>query len=273
MFIAVTTNRAGTGSVSGFNRIHRQFNAPGLVLNHLMELVETPVAKFKPHFSAKAVSSFANSRKVFKSECFTECSRSFDKPAADIVIHPTSKPRLTTTKPLKMSLRGFRTAGLKTAAELSHSPANSTNGRARVLVSFGVGGKLNDAKINTEKAVYFAKRWVFHVADRHKIELTINETKLRLSALSFKKFGLMLSADKGYFLPASDSPDRNHLLIKHVAKDSRIKRDGPLLSEGSEREFIQLVGIGERKAVIRPEPSSPFPGGWISTGGSEDRTA
>ena len=166
MLIAVATGRTSTGGVARVNRNNTHSCTSGFVLDKVSQLIKSPISKFKTHFSVHNRSPLSNTAKVFKSDCLTRAeatklrdSRRFDKAAADIVVHPTSEPRLTATQLLKVALCRLRTMlfsrVLKPCFELSHSTTKGANRFPAVLVAFAVRGYLNNAKVYTQDADFF----------------------------------------------------------------------------------------------------------------------
>ncbi len=247
MLIAITTSRARSGSVGGINQNYRNPNTPCFILNHLEQLVKAPVSKLKAHLPVKAVPSLQNPTEVFKSKCLTELRRRFDKPATDVMVHPFSEPRLTTTQPLKVTLGRLRTTRLKPRTKFSHTTAKRANFMSTVLVAFRVRGKFNNAKVNPDDPftiVNVAKWRVFHVADSHEIELTVNKAKIGLPSLPFNKPSLIFPANERDFKPSAHRPDRDNLLGKVVAQDSRIVGDRAVWSKSTQGKLVEFVRVG-----------------------------
>jgi len=245
MFSAVATNRAGTRRVPRVNQDHGHSRTPGFVEDKLLQLIEAPVSKLKTHLLGETVTSLPDAAKVFKSECLPKRNRSIDKPAADVVVHPASEPRLTAAQPLEVAFRRLRTTFLKPRAKPSHGSANLANRLSTVLVSFAVRGNLHHAKVNTNRAIDFTQGRVLHVANRHQIELPIHENEIGFSPLPLKKFGLVLPASEGDMLPACDGPERDFLLFQHVSQDSGVIGNGSMRSENALREPIKFVSISD----------------------------
>jgi len=255
MLIAVATNRARTRRVPWINQDHGNSRTPRFVKDELLQLIEAPVSKLKTHLSVKTVTSLSDTCQVFKSECLTELNRSFDKSAADVVVHPFGEPRLTAAKPSKVTLSRLRTTLLKSSTKPSQGATNLASRFPTVLISFAVRGNLNNAQVNTNRTVDGAQGRVLHITNGHEVELTVYQNKVRLSPLPFKEFGLVLAADKGNVLPACDGPDAYLLLVQDVAQNSGVVGNGSVGSEsaGSDQrrawaplcELVHLVGIGD----------------------------
>lgn len=253
MFSAVATNRAGTRRVPWVNQDHGHSCTPSFVEDKLLQLIEAPVSKLKTHLLGETVTSLPDTAKVFKSECLPKRNRSFDKPAADVVVHPASEPQLTAAQPLKVALGRLRTTFLKPRTKSSQGATNLANRLSTVLISLAVRGNLHHAKVNTNRAVDGAKGRVLRVANRHQIKLPIHENEIGFSPLPLKKFGLVLPASEGDIFPACDGPDAYLLLVQHVSQDSGVIRDGSVRAKGAGsdqrrawaplREPVTFVGI------------------------------
>ncbi len=243
MFSTVATNRASTGGVAWINQNHRDTRTPCLVGHKLFQLIETPVAKLKTHLSAEAVSSLSDTAKVFKNECLPEPSRSFDKSAADVMVHPASEACLATAQPLKVTLCRFRTALLKPSAKPSQGASDFANRFSAVLVSFAVRRNLHNAKVNTNRAVDFAKRGIFDVAGCHQVERTIQKNEVRFTTQSLEQFGLVFTANEGDSLSSCESPDRNAPLLKDVSEDSGIVGDGSQRTKSANPLSVPFVSV------------------------------
>ena len=249
MLIAVATGRTSTGSVARVNRNNTHSCTPSLVLDKVSQLIESPISKLKTHFSVHNRSPLTNTRKVFKGDCLTRDSRRFDKATADIVIHPTSEPRLTAAQLLKVSLRRFRLVDfccvLKSCLQFPHSATEGTNRFSAVLVSLGIRGNLNNAKVYTQKLGSFALRGFWNVADHHQVKLTIDKAKIAFAFLSQKHFLLKLSNGKRNLHAPGNCPERNLTLLGKESQDPRIVGDRTRGAKGSLRRFVQFIRVGD----------------------------
>ena len=225
MFSTVATSRASTRSISGIYQDHAHSRTPGFVADKLLQLAKAPVAKFKTQLSAQAVASLSYTTKVFKNECLSEFSRSVDKSATDVMVHPPGEPRLTATKPLKVTLRRLRTAPLKSSTEPPHRTSKFTDRFSAVLVSFAVRSNLHNAKINTNRSVHFAKGRIKRATPCHQVELTIHQDKVRFTTQTAEKFFLIRSTNEGNLLSSCQRPDVDISLFKVVSQHSGIISD------------------------------------------------
>lgn len=257
MLIAVTTGRTSKGSVARVNRNNTHSCTSGLVLDKFSQLIESPISKLKTHFSSEVRTSvsvhnrspLSNPTKVFKSDCLTRDSRQFDKATADIVIHPTSEPRLTMAQLLKVTLRRLRTMFfsrvLEPCFELSHSATQGADGLTAVLVAFAVRSNLNNAKVSANKLSGFVLRSFCNVTDHHQIELTVDKAKIAFALLSQKHLFLKLSSDKRNLHSSCNCPERNLAFLSEESQYSGIVGDRTRGAKVSLSELIQLVRISD----------------------------
>ena len=257
MLIAVTTGRTSTGSVARVNRNNTHSCTSGFVLDKVSQLIESPVSKLKTHFSPEVRTSvsvhnrspFSNTTEVFKGDCLTRDSRRFDKATADIVIHPTSEPRLATAQLLKVTLRRLRTMlfsrVLKPCFELSHSAAKGANRLSSVLVSFAVRSNLDNAKVYPNKFGSFIQRSFWNVTDHHQIKLTTDKAKIAFALLSQKHCLLKLSSGKRNLHAPGNCPERDLTLLGEESQDSAVVGDRTRGAKSALCRFVPFVRVGD----------------------------
>ena len=241
-FIDTTTYRASTRRIPRINGLDLHPSEFGFVFDKPPQLIERPRVLLLP-LAISNRNSGTDTAQIFEGDTpasvFGLCNDSLTYGVVDI----GSETALFTGALSEKLFSLFRPFGLKFGAKLSMALSEPIDLCSGINSSVRVRSDINDAQVNTEKAIGFVRCRLWRIYHSRKIESAISENKVGLPHLAVKS-GLLIST-----YPSRD----NQSAIKRKDRDfiKSLPRQDALVINHSRIRFEVMQGFPIRLIALR----------------------
>lgn len=268
------TLRTGARGISGVNQHCYYTCEPGFIHNKEPQLTESPRVLLSP-LSFPNRDAVSDVGEVFKGDSPTAVFGLCNNTLGNHVVGVGSESLLLPGTLFKKSLGLFGTIGLKFSTQFGMALSHAVHLPSRVGLAVRIGSDINNAQVNTQKAIRYIGRWLRGINHSCQIKDAIAENEVGLSNLPINPHFLICSYSNRDNLPAVKSkngdliqslPGENALVIDHsrmrieeVLRFSihlvALRNFGYRSHCHLSRKFVVLakVIIGEVMKVILPE--------------------
>lgn len=242
MLINSSTRGACARGIAGVNEFDQDPRQLCLVLDKASQLKERPRVVLPPLTPANRY-PVTNTTQVFQSDTpvsvFGLCNNSL----TDSVIDVSNKPSLFTRTLLKQTFGCLRIFGLKFSSYFSMTFPETVDLTAGVSLPIGVGGDIDDTKVNAEKLFGVSHGRFFHLAGLEKIECTISVDEVSLPHKVMEKNQLPFSSNEGNPEPSVKSPNRDESVGHLPGEDTLVIGNTAMFIEGAPGGAASLISI------------------------------
>ena len=214
----MSTNAAHLASVSGINENHRYASKFGLVGQKLFQLREGPVGMSRALPTPNSCPG-ADAFEILKGNPTFGALRGLDDLLRDAVICVPLKASLSARQRLEPSLTAACADGLKFLAAAVIPLSCVLNLRTGEVLSIGCGGKIHNAKVNSEPAFCIIGIGCFNFTSLVNVEVAIAKDKLSTAQAVFQHLLLMLATNEGNVQAAFDAVNGNLLLVVGLPRE------------------------------------------------------
>lgn len=194
--------RAFPACITRVNRHHRYSSQLRLVFDESTKLAEAPIVQSLPLLLA-GLSPLADVRQVFQRNAEAGAFSSGNDCLRYAVVLMLLKPPLFAAHLAKTALCCFGADALQDGAPFGVAFAVLLDPRAGILVALAVSGDIDDAEINAKHAVRREQSRIIKVTHGAEIPLAAHEHQVGFALSVCDQSTLMVTADEGNLLAAS----------------------------------------------------------------------
>ena len=185
-----------------------------------------------------------NASQFFDGDSLVGALSLFDNALADYMICMASKTAFFARQFFETTTAGLRTFGLKFGTQFAMAKTNIFRRLSLIGFSIAINRDIDNAHINSKKAVNVAWFWRFHLASSKQIELAVNQAQVGLASLPLQQFQLALSTDKRKAQTTIDRPYTYFFLVNEPTQNPSIVGNAAAWLESAFAAFVEFVSIG-----------------------------
>jgi hypothetical protein len=221
----------------------------GFVLDKRPQLIESPRVLLPPLALANRY-PVTDTAEVFQGDTpagvFSLCNNTL----TDSVVDIRGKTSLFAGTLFEKPLGLLRTFGLELAPEFSMSLPKPVDLRPRVSLTVRVGDDINDAEVNTKKAIGFVGCRFWSIYHNRKVEDSVSEDKVGLSNLTVKP-RLLVGTDSGRDNQPTIKRENGDFIESLPRQDTLVVYHGRTGFKLMLRDFTHLIAF--RYLSYRPD--------------------
>lgn len=209
---SVSATRTPLACMSRIYKDHRDAAPFCLIFNKTAKLKESPIGQ-SCSLSAFGRYPGADTRKVFEYNCSSGAFCLLHDSFGDTVVYIMLVPGLTARDSTKFSLRSLGFLALQISPTVGENLPNLLCLLSRKTFTVGVIGDVDNAQIHTKGVNSCNLLRLRNITGYGDIEVFALHLQIDLALAMSEQGSLVVSADKGDFLPTIDSPDRDCRVI------------------------------------------------------------
>ena len=223
--IDTTAYGASARGVSWVNQFHDHTDEAGLVLDKASELAERPGVMLSPLALANR-DPVSDAREVFKGNTATGVFGLRNNPLTEHVVDISGKTCLFARTLYQKPLGCLRAVGLEFPSQFGMAFSQTVHLASGVGFSVGIGGNIDDAKVDAQKALGVVGVWFGGIDHHGQVEGLISEDKVGLPDNAVESRFLVGTDAHGYEFsslkgkdgyPVGALPGEDTLVIDHGA--------------------------------------------------------
>jgi len=242
-FINTATLRTGSRGVARVNEDHRHTCSQGLVADKATKLREGPRVQSSP-LGAPNPDPREYPLEFFKGDSPGGALSSGYNMLAKTVVHVSGEAFLFARAGFEKTLGRLGTLLLEPLAELAVAIPQSVDLGSRINVTIGIGGDVDDPKIDPKDPHNVFGLGFFSVAGSKQVEDAAEIGEVGFTLPSSQEFSLALPAEKGNGQTTSKGPDGDSALLQTPVQDTVVIGDGAGWLEAALALLVELVGVG-----------------------------
>jgi hypothetical protein len=215
----------------------------GLVGHERPELAKGPIAVFGTYRLPNRC-ALADMRQVFQRKCPCAAFGFLYQLLGNPVVGVTLKAALFATQVTQATAAVLGPNGLQAITSALVPLAHTFNLFAAVRLAVTVGGKVDDAKVNTQRSIDVIRRWLVNVAGNQQVKLSLAIHQVAFALSGLQQASLPFAADKrdGRLSP-SHGPDRHGGLGEVERENAVVVRNAAMAGVVALGLVIQLIAI------------------------------
>jgi len=243
MLINTTTNRTGARGVSWINQLHDYTGKACLVLDKTPELVKSPRVMLPPLALANR-GPVPDALEVLKSNTAMGVFGLCNNPPAEYMVGMASKTCLFTAAFIEKSLGCLRAIRLKLLTQFGMALSQAVHLTARVGLTVGVSGDIDDTKVNTKKALGVIGLRFRDIHHNSQVEGALSQCKVGLPYNSVYPSFLIGTNAHWNELPPLESKDR-YPVCPFPGEDALVVDYSTMGLEGVKPGLIPAVALND----------------------------
>lgn len=233
-------------SLRGISRVYKNDRDSGkcsFVPDKLPKLVKCPRIKFNSLRLTKPC-AVADARQIFQGDSPSGVFSLLNYFFTQAMVNVCSEPMLTARQLFEASFGRPSSFFLEASTLAAAALSEAKDLRAAMLLAIGVGGNVDDAKVNAETTFHVIGGRIVGVTDGKQVKLAVDIAEVALAFLSSQKLDLAVASDKRDSLPTGNRPDGDFPLGELVAQDPVVVGNSPFGPKRALSVPVELVGVG-----------------------------
>lgn len=238
---AAVTRLAGIARV---NRHNHHAYKPSFVVQKHPELTERPIAVSGALLSTRSLCPFADMRQFLDRDSACGAFSFGNQLLGNRMVRLLLKAALSTAEGFQAPFRAFGANGLQGITTTLVALAHPLDLCAAVDFTVAVSRKVDDAEINAQRVINFARRWFGNIAHSKQVELPMSIDQISFAASGSQHRKLTFPGHKRHVFEATTNrPDRDTLRVHRPRQQLVIVSNAAERSKRTLGRPIQLVSI------------------------------